>query len=141
MTRSIILICLLVLLAAVSVKAQKTSVTVTVVVQDVLSSKGQLRLAVFNSEEKFLKNEIRAMVIDLEKTKSHIFEIKDLPVGTYAISVIHDENKNKVLDMGVMGPEEGYGFSNNVRGMFGPAPYHKASMNIKRDTRTTIKLL
>jgi uncharacterized protein (DUF2141 family) len=39
----------------------------------------------------------------------------DLPAGTYAASVIHDENNNGVLDTSVFGaPTEGYGATNNV---------------------------
>ena len=38
----------------------------------------------------------------------------DLPAGTYAVSVMHDENGNGKLDKGVFGiPKEGYGVSNN----------------------------
>ena len=38
----------------------------------------------------------------------------DLPAGTYAVMVLHDENDNHKMDTGFMGiPSEGYGFSNN----------------------------
>jgi uncharacterized protein (DUF2141 family) len=35
--------------------------------------------------------------------------------GPYAVVVFHDANGNRKLDMGVLGPREGYGFSNNVK--------------------------
>jgi len=37
----------------------------------------------------------------------------DLPVGKYGISLLDDENKNKLMDYSFFGiPEEGFGFSN-----------------------------
>jgi uncharacterized protein (DUF2141 family) len=39
-----------------------------------------------------------------------------LPVGWYAVSVVHDENNNSVLDANFLGiPKEAYGFSNNPK--------------------------
>jgi uncharacterized protein (DUF2141 family) len=40
--------------------------------------------------------------------------------GTYAVAVYHDENDNHHFDRTLLGlPAEGYGFSNNVRPLFG----------------------
>ena len=45
----------------------------------------------------------------------------DLPAGSYAVMVLHDENDNRRMDTGLMGiPSEGYGFSNNPRVMRKP---------------------
>ena len=45
----------------------------------------------------------------------------DLPAGTYAVMVLHDENDNHRMDTGVMGiPSEAYGFSNNPHVMRKP---------------------
>jgi len=39
---------------------------------------------------------------------------KDVPAGTYAVAVMHDENGNGKLDRNLVGiPIEGYGVSNN----------------------------
>ena len=41
--------------------------------------------------------------------------------GTYAVGAYHDENQNGEIDRNALGvPTEVYGFSNNVRGKFGP---------------------
>lgn len=49
-----------------------------------------------------------------------------LPVGGYAIAVIHDENANAKLDtlMGI--PREGFGFSRNPAIHFGPPKFGAA---------------
>ena len=40
----------------------------------------------------------------------------DVPEGSYAVGVIHDENDNHKLDTGLMGiPKEGWGNSNNPK--------------------------
>jgi len=39
--------------------------------------------------------------------------LEELPFGTYAISVLDDENSNSEMDMILGIPKEGYGFSNN----------------------------
>jgi uncharacterized protein (DUF2141 family) len=45
---------------------------------------------------------------------------KNLKPGKYAVRYFHDENLNGVMETNMAGkPKEGYGFSNNVTGMFG----------------------
>jgi uncharacterized protein (DUF2141 family) len=40
---------------------------------------------------------------------------RDVPEGTYAVNVFHDENSNERLDKGLFGiPKEGFGFSNDA---------------------------
>jgi uncharacterized protein (DUF2141 family) len=51
--------------------------------------------------------------------------------GTYAISVIHDENGNGKLDTAMMMPREGFGFSRNPRIMFGPPKFGAASFPVQ----------
>ena len=50
----------------------------------------------------------------------------DLPSGTYAISLFHDENGNGKLDTKLGIPLEGVGFSRNPRLMFGPPGFAAA---------------
>lgn len=61
--------------------------------------------------------------------------------GTYAVVVIHDENKNKKMDRNFLGiPKEGFGFSNNPKvGLSAPA-YEKATFTMDGDKTIEIKL-
>ncbi len=62
----------------------------------------------------------------VEKSSTIIF--KNVLPGSYAIAILHDENNNQKMDKTILGiPKEGYGFSNNVSGAFGPPSYKKAS--------------
>ena len=49
-----------------------------------------------------------------------------LPVGDYAIAVIHDENGNRKLDTLLGIPREGFGFSRNPAIGFGPPRFSAA---------------
>ncbi len=56
-----------------------------------------------------------------------------LPVGTYAVAVIHDENANKKLDTMMGIPREGFGFSRNPAIGFGPPKFAAARFTLDRD--------
>ena len=59
---------------------------------------------------------------------------KDLPVGTYAIRMFHDVDGNGEMNMNVFGiPTEPYAFSNNAKGMMGPAPWGDAKFDVSAD--------
>lgn len=54
----------------------------------------------------------------------------DLAPGTYAVSLIHDENGNGKLDTAMMMPREGFGFSRNPAIRFGPPKFASAQFSI-----------
>ena len=66
----------------------------------------------------------------------------DIKPGNYAVSVLHDENQNKDLDLNKLGiPKEGYGFSNNVMGVIGPPSFRKARFRVPAgNSAITIKM-
>jgi uncharacterized protein (DUF2141 family) len=58
-------------------------------------------------------------------------EFSDLPAGTYAISVFHDENDDGVLNSNFVGmPREGYGFSNNYTYAMHPASFEESHFTV-----------
>jgi uncharacterized protein (DUF2141 family) len=65
----------------------------------------------------------------------------ELPDGTYAVGVFHDVDGNEALSKNFLGiPKEPFGFSNNVRGRFGPPSFMEASFSLTRDLAITIAL-
>lgn len=115
-------------------------VTLTVNVEGVPSTDGKLKISVFNSEVTYLEKAFIVETIDLSTDKNRSFKITGLEPGDYAVSIIHDENNNGELDMGMMGPTEAYGFSNNARNMYGPADYSDSVMKIEEDKVVTIQI-
>ena len=61
---------------------------------------------------------------------SKMVEFAGVTPGTYAISLIHDENGNGKLDTRVIIPREGFGFSRNPAITFGPPKFAAASFGI-----------
>lgn len=53
-----------------------------------------------------------------------------VPAGRYAISMIHDENANRKMDMALMIPKEGYGFSRDAPVRMGPPKFDKAAFDV-----------
>jgi uncharacterized protein (DUF2141 family) len=94
------------------------------------NDKGQTLCALFSSANDFPKETEKA-VARTSSVISNQHAVCDFPgvaPGTYAVSVIHDENSNGKLDTNFMGiPREGVGASNNARGHFGPPKFDAAS--------------
>ena len=64
-----------------------------------------------------------------------------LPDGTYAVGVFHDVDGDEALSKNFLGiPTEPFGFSNNVRGRFGPPSFKDASISITADMAIIIAL-
>ncbi len=98
---------------------------------------GEIRIAVFNSKEKYTKDPVHAVVLPVDSTII-VWEQEELPFGEYAIAVYHDKNTNGKIDTNILGiPKEDYGFSNNARGRFGPASWEDSKFLIESDIYTT----
>jgi len=59
--------------------------------------------------------------------------------GRYALSFIHDENDNKKLDTNFIGvPKEGFGYSKDAMGRFGPPKFDDAALAIPSGATTVL---
>lgn len=112
-----------------------------ITVTQIRSDQGQVMLALANNAEDFTAR--RWLIGQTLPAKSGTirFVLPDLAAGEYAISVFHDENGNGKLDSNFLGvPTEGYGFSNNARGNFGPPDFAAARFGLPAISRLTIDL-
>jgi len=100
---------------------------------------GQIIISVFNSKKTFLKESHISKTKAVDPNGQAFFEIFNLPTGIYSVSAIYDEDNDGELKTGFMGiPKELVGFSNNVKGTFGPPSFSKAAF--KLDSNKTIKI-
>ena len=111
--------------------AQTACPGIHVQVLDIRNSTGTVDCALFESADgfpvEFLLSATNVMVIKVRKTQARC-DFEDIPPGTYALAVIHDENMNGKLDVNALGfPIEGYGFSNDVKAWFGAPSFAAAS--------------
>jgi uncharacterized protein (DUF2141 family) len=64
-----------------------------------------------------------------------------LPPGNYAVAILHDENDDMKMNKNGFGiPKEGYGFSNNVMGTFGPPSFTRASFRFGEEKFTEVSI-
>ena len=112
----------------------------TVTIDKIKNEKGFIRIGIFDSEDGFLKKPIDGKAVKMQGDRVTVVFDKLKP-GTYAVSVIHDENDNKELDTKAFGiPKEGVGFSNNVMGKFGPPSFQDASIKLAGEESLNIDL-
>jgi len=98
---------------------------------DIRNSTGTIDCALFDSPEGFpidvLLSATSTMVLKIKKTQARC-DFEDVPPGTYALAVIHDENMNGKLDTNWLGiPKEGYGFSNRAKALLSAPSFADAS--------------
>lgn len=115
------------LLAASSAWAQGQ---LEVVVKNVKEEKGAIRVGIFRDDKTFMKDAWLGKVVKATTGEVKVV-FENVPAGTYAVSIVHDSNENGELDSNAFGiPKEGFGFSNDAMGMFGPPSFQKASVAV-----------
>jgi uncharacterized protein (DUF2141 family) len=111
--------------------AQSPCPGIHVKILNIRNSIGTVACALFESPAgfpiEFLNSATNVMVIKIRKAQARC-DFEDIPPGTYAMAVIHDENMNGKLETDLLGiPTEGYGFSNDVKGVVGAPAFSTAS--------------
>ncbi len=125
--------------------SQSFAADLTVTVDNLRSSQGQIILCVFSAE-----SSDREAFPDCEKGRpvrqnktvvgagKVVITFKGLKDGVYAVAAIHDENGNGQLDTNFLGiPTEGVGVSTNPR-LMGKPHFDQAQFQIKGKTAITV---
>ena len=111
------------------------------------SNKGKCILCLYKNSNGFPTNPQNAIAFSSSFIKDNKVNasFKNLEPGFYAVSVLHDENNNGVLDTNFLGiPTEGIGTSNNAKSLFGPPSFEDSKFSINNKTnpiKITIKYL
>jgi uncharacterized protein (DUF2141 family) len=96
------------------------------------SDKGQMLCALFSSADAFPTKADKAVARLTAKIaeRQATCDFTGVAPGTYAVSVVHDENSNGKLDRNFIGiPREGVGASNDAKGHMGPPKFGPASFH------------
>lgn len=81
----------------------------------------------------------RKLIVPAAKAANVRFD--GLAPGTYALSLIHDENANGKLDTRMFMPKEGFGFSRNPAIRFGPPRFSSAQFDMAAgESAQTVKM-
>ncbi len=118
-----LLVAFTLLTAILSVCAQENEgITLTVVIENVLNDEGYV-LSALHSQETFMKAEGLETRKDKAKKGPLTLTFTNIKPGTYAISILHDENENNRMDFEANGmPKENYAMSQNSM-LMGPPTF------------------
>lgn len=119
---------LLALAAAASAHAQAADLTIRV--DNVRSSDGQLMVSLFDKAADFLKRPACAVSAKADAGSTTLV-VKDLASGDYAIAVYHDVNGNGKMDSNMMGiPVEPFAFGKDAQGNMGPPAFDAVKLTV-----------
>ena len=119
------------LLAALSVGASEPA-SLDLSISGLRSQKGNVLVCLTPNAKAFpnCAKDAQARKAIVPAAKAATVHFADLAPGIYAIALIHDENANGKMDVAIMIPREGYGFSRNAMGSFGPPKFSAAQFGI-----------
>jgi uncharacterized protein (DUF2141 family) len=121
------------LLAATLVAAQQAG-SVSIKVDGFKGVEGVALVTLYDSAESWLKVPKALQVVRLKISGPALqVELKGVKPGAYAVSVIHDENKNNELDMRWLPypkPKEGSGASGNPDTKVGPPKWEASKFDV-----------
>ncbi len=96
------------------------------------NTNGKVNLALYNSSTSFNDPNQTYRELFLVCTGSNMtISLDSIIPGDYAFAIFHDENDNQNLDQNFLGiPTEGFAFSNNAMGSFGPPNWTQSKFTI-----------
>lgn len=125
--KRIVIITLFLTLVSFTLRGQ---VTLKIVIKNLVCNAGNVIMDFRDGNDKELMN-FTENIID----KQCVITVNGLQPGKYSFKYFHDENSNNQLDTYLIGaPKEGYGFSNNAKGKFGPPDYTDTVFELTKDT-------
>ena len=121
-----------VLLVPLSYLSAQCSLTIEIV--DLESNKGVVIVDLLDTTEE----SVRDTTVKIADNKC-VIVFDDVKKDQYAIRYFHDENSDEEMDTNFLGiPKEGFGFSNDAMGKFGPKDFSEWLFEVSGDT--TIKM-
>lgn len=114
--------------------------TVEVEITNIDNGKGQMLVAIYNTEDSWLKTPYKGVHGNIKNGVSKV-SFTHVPDGIYAISTFHDEDDDGKLDTFLGIPTEDTGASNNALARMGPPKWEDAKFEIKGESiKQSIKL-
>ena len=130
-------------LSLFSINTDAANLNVTI--DQVNSDEGKILAQVFKGKDNYQNGKPESSLILPAKKGENSFIFQNLSEGEYAVRLFHDINDNNDLDTNVFGmPTEGYGFSNQAVGNFGPPKYKDMVVVIGKGTKsadTKVKMI
>jgi uncharacterized protein (DUF2141 family) len=133
-----------ILFIGVLIHSAHCQTNIQVQVTGISSQKGEIFAALYSSEKGFPSDAARAFKTAkaMPSEGKATLNFTQIPEGTYAIALFHDNNGDGKLNTNFLGiPKEGYGVSNNVRNLFSAPGFDESSFKVgKSAVKLTIKV-
>ena len=110
------------------------SANLTVTVNNIKNTNGQVLVGLFNSKKTFPTKgqEYKGNIVYPINSTSATTTFNNIPSGNYAIAVIHDEDRDGKISRNDNGePTEQFGFSNTSKSSFDAAQFFVATENLQ----------
>lgn len=116
--------------------------TVVINVSGIENNTGVIQIGLYNSEKSFPNYGKNFKGVSPKANKAGVsYTFTNIPAGTYAVAVWHDEDEDKTMNKNLFGaPSENYGFSKNIYGSFGPPDFDEVSFKVTSNKKTTLKI-
>jgi uncharacterized protein (DUF2141 family) len=144
MKHGVLLGCLLMVVMFFTSLKPNNETKLSIRIEGIKNKNGVILLAIYNNSKAFPMESQKAHTKLVLKITNYIVqtEVKNLPLGWYAVAVVHDENNNLILDKNLMGiPKEGYGISNNAGKLMRAPTWDEAKIQLNAaNLQTSIQL-
>lgn len=131
----------LLLLSGAPSPAAEEGATLAINVRGAKPGKGQAICSLFTSPENYLRQPVRSRTKPVDANGEAVCRFDQLAAGTYAVSVVYDEDLDGKLGTGLLGiPTELVGMSNNAKGVFGPPSFEKSAFPLSQSLSIDILL-
>jgi uncharacterized protein (DUF2141 family) len=118
--------------------------TVTLEVNGIASTEGQLMVVLFDQAQGFPNKPDLAFrkALAAPETPTTRVSFADVPAGTYAAMVVHDENGNGEVDTRwpIPIPKEPMGASRDAKFAMGPPKFNAAAFEVSGDTTQSFSI-
>jgi len=116
--------CAAIAVLAIAAMAPANAADLTVQITNIRSAEGNILVQLFAGEENYKSGGAHEIVSRAAIVGELTLTFTGLEAGEYAVRMFHDENGDGKLDTNPLGiPREGYAFSNEAKGVFGPPSY------------------
>ena len=126
------------------VKSQETY-DLKVVITNIKDNKGLILLGIYDNPSKYLKDgaaySFTKHKVNASGNQMEII-LKDIPKGTYAISLCHDVNADKKCNSNFLGiPQEPYGFSNGFKRQLSKPSFNDCKFEVNESRSVKVELI
>lgn len=111
-------------------------------VKGAVANTGQVILSLYTSEDNYLKAPVLNKTLPVNDEGEAWFTLEGIEDGRYSVGIVYDRDGDGELDTGFLRiPKEPVGFSNNVKGRFGPPGFDKTAFDFSESKTIVITLV